>query len=211
MTQKRVILGFFISPAKGRERPIHIKNVYLEPPQKTTLLLPLTSTGFYPDGNSPGKTLENSGKQNPEMEFKSPRAKMPTFKWLFLNNLRSKTLGQIQNLHPHRLVSRLKSKSTPGDTLRIRPYSYRRLDPKMDIDGDGGRRDLRMKDKPHQIRRLSIRRSSSSNVMPRDGFAPNSASRRRASAILHQSESPRSCVRLTPVGLPPALFLLSAR
>jgi hypothetical protein len=28
----------------------------------------------------------------------------------------------------------------PGDTLRIRPYSYRRLDPKMDIDGDGGRR-----------------------------------------------------------------------
>jgi hypothetical protein len=25
----------------------------------------------------------------------------------------------------------------------------------MDIDGDGGRRDLRMKDKPHQLRRLS--------------------------------------------------------
>ena len=31
---------------------------------------------------------------------------MPTFKWLFLNNLRSKTLGQIQNLDPHRLMSR---------------------------------------------------------------------------------------------------------
>jgi hypothetical protein len=30
----------------------------------------------------------------------------------------------------------------------------------MDIDGDGGRRDLRMKDKPHQLRRLSIRWSS---------------------------------------------------
>src|SRR5260370_193372 len=43
--------------------------------------------------------------------------------------------------------------------------------------------DLRMKDKPHQLRRLSIRWSSSSNVMPRDGFASNSASRRRASAI----------------------------
>src|ERR1700674_344269 len=55
---------------------------------------------------------------------------MPTFKWLFLNNLRSKTLGQIQNLDPHRLMSRLKSKTTPGDTLRTRPYSYRRLDPK---------------------------------------------------------------------------------
>jgi hypothetical protein len=35
----------------------------------------------------------------------------------------------------------------------------------MDIDGDGGRRDLRMKDKPHQLRRLSIRWSSSSNDM----------------------------------------------
>jgi hypothetical protein len=65
---------------------------------------------------------------------------MLTFKWFILNNLRSKTLGQIQNLDPHRLSSRLKSKSTPGDTLRIRPYSYRRLDPEMDIDGDSGRR-----------------------------------------------------------------------
>jgi hypothetical protein len=43
---------------------------------------------------------------------------MPTFKWLFLKNLRSKTLGQIQNLDPHRLMSRLKSMTTPGDTLR---------------------------------------------------------------------------------------------
>ena len=44
-----------------------------------------------------------------------PRAEMPFFKWLFLKNLRSKTLGQIQNLVPHRLMSRLKSKTTPGD------------------------------------------------------------------------------------------------
>jgi hypothetical protein len=28
------------------------------------------------------------------------------------------------------LMSALKSKATPGDTLRARPYSYRRLDPK---------------------------------------------------------------------------------
>jgi hypothetical protein len=67
---------------------------------------------------------------------------MPTFKWLFLKNLRSKTFGQIQNLDPHRLMSRLKFKSTPGDTLRTRPYSYRLLDPKMEIDGDGGRREF---------------------------------------------------------------------
>jgi hypothetical protein len=32
---------------------------------------------------------------------------MPFFKWLFLNNLCPKTLGQIQNLVPHRLMSRL--------------------------------------------------------------------------------------------------------
>jgi hypothetical protein len=58
---------------------------------------------------------------------------MPTFKWLFLNNLCSKTLGQIQNLN--RLMSRLKSKSTPGDSLRTRPYSYRRLDAKPSDEG----------------------------------------------------------------------------
>jgi hypothetical protein len=34
-----------------------------------------------------------------------------------LNNLRSKTLEQIQNFFPHRLMSRLKFKTTPGDTL----------------------------------------------------------------------------------------------
>jgi hypothetical protein len=51
-----------------------METLYVETPQKTTLLLPLTSTGFYPDGNSPGYTLENSGKQNPKMGFKSPRA-----------------------------------------------------------------------------------------------------------------------------------------
>ena len=64
---------------------------------------------------------------------------------------------------------------------------------KMDVDGDGGRRDLRMKDKPHQLRRLSIRWSSSSNDMPRDGSASNSASRRRASA----TPSSSSCAKIS--------------
>ena len=54
-----------------------------------------------------------------------PRAEMPIFKLLFLNNLRSKTIGQIQNLVPHRLMSRLKSKTTPGDTLRTARSSGR--------------------------------------------------------------------------------------
>ena len=62
-------------------------------------------------------TMENSEKQNPKMAFKSPLAEILTFKWLFLKNLRSKTPEQIQNLDPHRLMPRLKSKTTPGDTL----------------------------------------------------------------------------------------------
>ena len=70
--QKRIKLGFLISPWKGRERSKHIENLYVDPPQNATLLLPPTSTGFYADGNSPRKTLENSGKQNPKMGFKSP-------------------------------------------------------------------------------------------------------------------------------------------
>jgi hypothetical protein len=107
-----------------------METMYVDSPQKTTLLIPLTSTGFHPDGNFPGKYMENNGKQNPKTGFKPPRAEMPAFKWLVLNNLRSKTLGQIQNLDPHRLMSRLKSKTTPGDTLPARPISYRRLDPK---------------------------------------------------------------------------------
>jgi hypothetical protein len=53
---------------------------------------------------SQGNTMENSGKQNPKMGFKPPRAEMPIFKWLFLKNLGSKTLEQIQNLDPHRLM-----------------------------------------------------------------------------------------------------------
>jgi hypothetical protein len=44
-----------------------------------------------------------------------PRAEMPICKLLFLKNLCSKTLGQIQNFDPHRLMSRLKSRSIPGD------------------------------------------------------------------------------------------------
>jgi hypothetical protein len=40
---------------------------------------------------------------------------MPICKWLFVKNLCSKTLEQIQNFVPHRLMSRLKSKTTAGD------------------------------------------------------------------------------------------------
>jgi hypothetical protein len=64
---------------------------------------------------------------------------MQICKWLFLKNLCSKTLGQIQNRAPHRLMSRLKSKTIPGDALRTRLYSYRRLDLKDRFDGDTGR------------------------------------------------------------------------
>jgi hypothetical protein len=37
---------------------------------------------------------------------------------VFFRNLRSKTLGQIKNLDPHRLMSGLKSKTTPGEWMR---------------------------------------------------------------------------------------------
>jgi hypothetical protein len=70
--QNRVILGFFKSLGKGKELSKHIKTLYVDSPQKTTLLLPSSSTGFYADGNSAGKRMENSGKQNPKMGFKSP-------------------------------------------------------------------------------------------------------------------------------------------
>jgi hypothetical protein len=55
LIQNRVILGFFTSPRKGRRRSKHIENLYVEPPQNTTLLFPPTSTSFYPDRNFPGK------------------------------------------------------------------------------------------------------------------------------------------------------------
>ena len=68
--------------------------------------------------------MENSGKQNPETGFKSPpEQRCQSFKWLSLKNLGSKTLEQIKNFYPHRLMSQLESKTTPGDTLQIRPYS----------------------------------------------------------------------------------------
>ena len=69
---------------------------------------------------TPWKIAENRtlkrGSSPPEQEI-------PSYKWLLLNNLGSRALGEIQNLDPHRLMSRLKSKTTLGDTLQIRPYS----------------------------------------------------------------------------------------
>jgi hypothetical protein len=89
-------------------------------------------------------------------------------------------------------MSALKSRTAPGDTLprsaillstpgsKRWPWSRNALVVAHYL--VNVRIDLRMKDKPHQLRRLWIRGSSSSNDMPRDGFAPNSISRRRASA-----------------------------
>jgi hypothetical protein len=73
--------------------------------QFAAILLPVASTVFHTDGSFLGNAMENGGKQNPETGFKSPRAEMPTFKLLFLKNLRSETLEHIQNLGPHRLMS----------------------------------------------------------------------------------------------------------
>ena len=46
--------------------------MYVDLQQFAAVLLPLESAVFYPNGNSPGNTMENSGKQNPKMGFKSP-------------------------------------------------------------------------------------------------------------------------------------------
>src|SRR5260370_11898953 len=76
-----------------------------------------------------------------------------------------------------------------------------------------------MKDKPPQLGRLSIRWSSCSNDMPRDGFASNSASRRRASAISSSSScrtdgsDPSRCAARTALsvsGKSSASFSISA-
>ena len=90
------------------------------------------------------------------MGFKSPRAEIPSRKWLFLSNLRSKMFGQIQNLAPHRVMSRLKSKTTPGDTLPARPYPIDAWNQKMDVDGDGGRRGSGLRGQPSWNRQASL-------------------------------------------------------
>jgi hypothetical protein len=46
--------------------------MYVDLQQFAAVLLPRESVIFHPDGNSPGKYMENSGKQNPKMGFKSP-------------------------------------------------------------------------------------------------------------------------------------------
>jgi hypothetical protein len=40
--------------------------------QLAAVLLPLPSTVFHAHGNFPGSAMENSGKPNPKMGFKSP-------------------------------------------------------------------------------------------------------------------------------------------
>jgi hypothetical protein len=46
--------------------------MYLGLQQFAAILLPLDSAVFHPYGNSAGKTMENSGKQNPKTGFKPP-------------------------------------------------------------------------------------------------------------------------------------------
>jgi len=65
---------------------------------------------------SQGNTMENSGKQNPKMGFKPPRAEMTTFKWLSLKNLRSRTLGTDSESRP----------PPPDVPIRIQDHSRRR-------------------------------------------------------------------------------------
>ena len=65
---------------------------------------------------------------------------MLIFKSLFLNNLRSKTLGQIQNRDPHRLMSRLRPLQATLLELGHTPIDA--WIQKMDIDSDGGRREF---------------------------------------------------------------------
>ena len=71
---------------------------------------------------------------------------MPTFKWLFLKNLDSKMLGQIQHLDPHRLMSRLKSKTTQATLFVLGHTPIDVWIQKMDIDGDGGRPEFGLRD-----------------------------------------------------------------
>jgi hypothetical protein len=63
----------------SRKRAALVQTGYLENTAKnfvrrlTTILFPLDSVVFYPNGKSPGNSMANSGKQNPKMGFKSPR------------------------------------------------------------------------------------------------------------------------------------------
>jgi hypothetical protein len=80
-------LTYRVPSPDGRERPTHIKTLYVEPPQNTTLLLPPTSTGFtlleIPQGNTMEITENRILKAG-----SSPREHNSTFKWLKLNHLR---------------------------------------------------------------------------------------------------------------------------
>ena len=57
-----------------------------------TVFLPQESAVFYPDGNSPGNTMENSGKQNPESGFKSPQSR---YIYLIINDLQKFAISHI--------------------------------------------------------------------------------------------------------------------
>jgi hypothetical protein len=54
----------------------------------------------------------------------------------------SKSLGQIQNLDPDHLMSRLKSKTTPAKHFQLDHAPIDAWIQKMDVDADGGRREF---------------------------------------------------------------------
>ena len=53
LAEEKSEMGFSPSLEKHPNRSQHIKTMYKDRPQNTTLLLPPTSAGFYLDGNSP--------------------------------------------------------------------------------------------------------------------------------------------------------------
>ena len=61
--------------------------------------------------------MENRGKQNPKTGSSPPRAEISTSKWMFLRTYVLRRLDRFAILVPHRLMSRLKSKTTQATLL----------------------------------------------------------------------------------------------
>jgi hypothetical protein len=66
-SRNRAVLSFKQDISKTQPIILYVGRLQL-----TTIFFPLDAAVFYPDGNSAGKTMEKSGKQNPKTGFKSP-------------------------------------------------------------------------------------------------------------------------------------------
>jgi hypothetical protein len=71
-----------------------------------------------------------------------PRAEIHTLKLFILNNLHSKMLEQIQNLDPHRLTPDLNPRPLQATLFELGHTPIDAWIQKMDVDGDGGRREF---------------------------------------------------------------------